>query len=179
MTPKESIYQNAPSDSRGVNNESKQDFTMNASVTREEKNQRRNQPNQLHGYVLSFVVYSYYIYVTQGSGCSSNVGRIGGKQEIWLAGSCASSTRVIQHEFMHALGLSHEQPRPDRDSAKDLWLVEIIDVAMETLEVQLVKTVQEIGTILVCILDVLSLLAEIDSTSIDLCFQNSIMTSIW
>ena len=37
MTPRESIYQNAPSDNREFNNESKQDFTTNAPATREAK----------------------------------------------------------------------------------------------------------------------------------------------
>merc|ERR1712165_372214 len=55
-------------------------------------------------------------YVMRGSGCSSFVGPFGGKQDISLAGYCASSKGVIQHEFMHALGLYHEQSRPDRDS---------------------------------------------------------------
>ena len=63
---------------------------------------------------------SDYLYVMQGSGCSSFVGRFGGKQEISLAGKCASSTGIIQHEFMHALGLYHEQSRPDRDSYVDI-----------------------------------------------------------
>lgn len=56
-----------------------------------------------------------YIYVNKGSGCSSYVGKQGGEQEVTLQSYCAFSKGVTQHEFMHALGLFHEQSRPDRD----------------------------------------------------------------
>ncbi len=45
--------------------------------------------------------------------CKSYVGRIGGKQPIWLSGEC--SAKEVAHEILHALGFVHEQNRMDRD----------------------------------------------------------------
>lgn len=44
------------------------------------------------------------------------MGRQGGLQQITLASSCAKSLGRIEHEIMHALGIYHEQSRPDRDN---------------------------------------------------------------
>lgn len=57
---------------------------------------------------------SNYVYFTPGSGCSSYVGMIGGKQNILLATGCTTGTTI--HEIGHATGLWHEQSRVDRDS---------------------------------------------------------------
>jgi Astacin (Peptidase family M12A). len=45
--------------------------------------------------------------------CRSYLGKVGGKQPIWLAGNCGP--KEIAHEIMHALGFIHEQNRTDRD----------------------------------------------------------------
>eukprot|EP00121_Abeoforma_whisleri_P015330 Awhi_evm2s14128 len=66
------------------------------------------------------------------TGCSSWVGRIGGKQRITLGGfgsqvsnrGCGVGSTV--HEIFHALGLWHGQSRPDRDSLIDVHLDRII-----------------------------------------------------
>ena len=58
---------------------------------------------------------SVYISVIPGSGCWSFVGRIGGRQDLSLASRDCFSKGIIQHEFMHAIGMSHEQTCPDRD----------------------------------------------------------------
>ncbi|KAG8192042.1 hypothetical protein JTE90_025308 [Oedothorax gibbosus] len=55
-----------------------------------------------------------YLSIVRGAGCSSHVGRRGGKQELTLAPPCDRVTTVM-HEFMHALGFWHEQSRTDRD----------------------------------------------------------------
>jgi hypothetical protein len=46
--------------------------------------------------------------------CKSYVGRIGGKQPLWIPPRCGPSE--IAHEIMHALGFVHEQNRADRDN---------------------------------------------------------------
>lgn len=54
-----------------------------------------------------------YVEVLTHSGCASNVGRIGGRQNIWLATAC--STGNIIHEIGHTVGMWHEQSREDRN----------------------------------------------------------------
>ena len=57
---------------------------------------------------------SNYVYFVSGSGCSSYVGMIGGKQNITLSSSCSTGNTI--HEIGHAIGLWHEQSRVDREN---------------------------------------------------------------
>lgn len=51
----------------------------------------------------------------QGVSCSF-LGRIGGPQDLLIYRSHWNIANVIQHEIGHALGMVHEQSRPDRDA---------------------------------------------------------------
>lgn len=53
-----------------------------------------------------------YVRIAPSTGCSSAVGRQGGVQTISLATGCGMGSTV--HEFLHALGMHHEQSRCDR-----------------------------------------------------------------
>lgn len=66
-----------------------------------------------------------FINIEKGSGCWSFIGMIGGEQELSLGQGCLYDS-TIQHELMHAVGIEHEQSRPDRDS-----YVEIIQENIE------------------------------------------------
>ena len=56
-----------------------------------------------------------YVHIRSGYDCSSYVGHIGGLQYLNLTTNCRTHG-IILHELGHALGLWHEQSRPDRDS---------------------------------------------------------------
>jgi Astacin (Peptidase family M12A) len=57
---------------------------------------------------------SNYINFRSGSGCSSNIGMIGGVQYINLASGCSTGNAI--HEIGHAVGLFHEQSALARDT---------------------------------------------------------------
>ena len=58
-----------------------------------------------------------HIYIYKGLGCSSNIGRVGGRQYVSLSSaSRCVYTPVVIHELMHAVGFHHEQSRSDRDN---------------------------------------------------------------
>ncbi|XP_034246289.1 zinc metalloproteinase nas-13-like [Thrips palmi] len=59
----------------------------------------------------------YVAVINSKSGCFSALGRRGGRQELNLASGCFGGKRgTPAHEFMHAIGFTHEQNRADRDN---------------------------------------------------------------
>ena len=65
---------------------------------------------------------SDYVRIRHRSqGCSSQVGRQGGRQHVNLADGC-NNMGVIAHELLHSAGMWHEQSRNDRDNYVEiLW----------------------------------------------------------
>ena len=59
--------------------------------------------------------YIFFKNGDSGTGCFSDLGRIGGRQILSLEGGCFD-TGVIAHVLGHALGFEHEHTRPDRDA---------------------------------------------------------------
>ena len=87
-----------------------------------------------------------YIYFRMHSKkCFSDVGRNGGKQDINLSSGCLG-VGIIMHEIGHALGLWHEQSRPDRDDYVIINWDKIESSKHHNFEMKRVKCVDFQGT---------------------------------
>ncbi|CAF0870249.1 unnamed protein product [Adineta steineri] len=58
----------------------------------------------------------YYLKLQNGEGCQSTAGQTGAEGYLMLAYPLCFDDGRIFHEFLHALGIYHEQSRSDRDS---------------------------------------------------------------
>lgn len=79
----------------------------------------------------------------QSGQCESNVGHIGGVQQ--LGGSAACTVGTILHELGHTVGLFHEQSRADRGSYVTVGLYNVIKGSWQNFE-QLQDNAQSIGS---------------------------------
>ena len=80
------------------------------------------------GTAIQFVPYTdqqdVLVFEDSSGICKSYVGRIGGKQPIWIPPGCEAAE--VAHEIMHALGFVHEQNRADRDQ-----FIQVLDDAIK------------------------------------------------
>ena len=88
----------------------------------------------------------YIMFIKDSTACRSKIGRDGKRQYIRLNDSCASNNRTIMHEIGHALGLWHEQSRPDRDSYVTIHLENVIQMKKHNFEKRREKTVDYQGS---------------------------------
>ncbi|KAF8770052.1 Astacin like protein [Argiope bruennichi] len=56
-----------------------------------------------------------YVMFFNGTGCYSNLGKVGGQQPISLRANGCLTEGTILHEMAHTVGIIHEHDRPDRD----------------------------------------------------------------
>ncbi|KAL9973967.1 hypothetical protein ACROYT_G020494 [Oculina patagonica] len=86
-----------------------------------------------------------YVRFRLGIGCSSYVGRNGGRQDINLAEGCWYRG-IVAHEIGHALGFYHEQSRPDRDDHVTIVWDNIIEKMKFNFNKYNKETIDSLGT---------------------------------
>lgn len=68
--------------------------------------------------------YIEFVRPPARNNCSSSVGMIGGRQKVNLGDDCSFGNAV--HEIYHALGVTHEQMRADRDNFVTVYLANVV-----------------------------------------------------
>ncbi len=63
-----------------------------------------------------------YLLFVDSEGCSSRIGKVGGRQSVNLNEYCKFGTVI--HEIMHSIGIHHEHVREDRDNYVSLKYAE-------------------------------------------------------
>ena len=66
-----------------------------------------------------------YVHIYSGSGCNSQVGRVGRMQSLSLGTGCLYKG-IVMHELMHAAGFWHEHTRADRDDYVEVHLENVV-----------------------------------------------------
>ncbi|XP_011704690.1 PREDICTED: low choriolytic enzyme-like [Wasmannia auropunctata] len=68
-------------------------------------------------FVLRTDEEDYINIVSDNTGCSSNIGKIGGEQKVHLQiPGCVTLRGTVIHELLHVVGFWHEHTREDRDN---------------------------------------------------------------
>lgn len=74
-----------------------------------------------------------YVYIKKRDGCWSDIGMLGGTQEISLSDKCLYVGGVL-HELMHTIGFLHEQSRHDRDNYVKINLENVENIYKENFQ---------------------------------------------
>lgn len=94
---------------RYVIDDSRQDMIKRAMYFIEKRTNIKFEPRSNEPNYIQFTTIS-------GSISNSQLGMVGGKQKINIGDDIAIRERTVMHEIYHALGVLHEQSRPDRDN---------------------------------------------------------------